>query len=308
MKPPEVLGGLGPDPQNGPSSLSATGAVIVGEASSQTINLGDSVGFRTLCTSEGLTFLQYLAPVASAIAHAATAVSPDGTAIAGASRAPSSESQQSWLLQDRVITQLPLDVIAGDGDHQLGLSTTGHVIVGRRKTVSSEATEAVVWTQAAGAQTVQDILADGGIEVSADQLQWAVGISGDGQHIAGHGTSEAGTKISWIVDLGQPSDIDGDDEGACNILNGDFDIDGDVDGDDLTTWQQGYGLSSGATFADGDANADGNVDGNDFLIWQRNVNSLPEPSSFVPEPSSIALIMLGFFGVAFANSRPRQSS
>ena len=304
---PDVFGGLGLDPQFSANDLSATGAVIVGHTTNAAINLGRRRAFRTLCTREGRRHLQYLEPIASAESHTGTSVSPDGTAVAGFS-VGATHTPQSWLLHDGVTTPLPFDVNLAD---YLGLSTTGQVVVGRRRTTEGSGVlgspEAIVWTQAAGARSVQDILGDAGIEVSAAQLQRAVGISGDGQHIAGYGTSEAGKEISWIVDLGQPSDTDGDDEGVCNILDGDFDIDGDVDGIDLMTWQQGYGLIGGATFAEGDADADGNVDGNDFLIWQRNVNSHPEPSSFVPEPSSIALITLGLFGVAFANSRTRLS-
>ena len=76
------------------------------------------------------------------------------------------------------------------------------------------------------------------------------------------------------------------------VLAGDFDSDGDVDGDDFLLWQNGFPVSAGATLLDGDADADGDVDGDDFLIWQ---NSFPYPTaiSSVPEPNSLAMLALG---------------
>ncbi|MBN1854538.1 MAG: DUF4832 domain-containing protein, partial [Pirellulales bacterium] len=74
------------------------------------------------------------------------------------------------------------------------------------------------------------------------------------------------------------------------ILDSDFDRDGDVDGEDLVTWQCNYGLFSPEG---GDADRDGDVDGNDFLIWQYQTGNLPSSelaSRAVPELSSWLLI------------------
>ncbi len=57
-------------------------------------------------------------------------------------------------------------------------------------------------------------------------------------------------------------------------ISGDFDLDGDVDGDDLIRWQTGYGTISGADIADGDADEDQDVDGTDFLVWQHNHSAM----------------------------------
>ena len=75
-------------------------------------------------------------------------------------------------------------------------------------------------------------------------------------------------------------------------IRGDFDSDGDVDGDDFLIWQNGFPIFTGAALLDGDADVDGDVDGDDFLIWQ---NSFPYPTaiSSVPEPNSLALLALG---------------
>lgn len=53
----------------------------------------------------------------------------------------------------------------------------------------------------------------------------------------------------------------------------DFDLDGDVDGDDFFVWGDNFGLQLGAAKTQGDADDDGDVDGNDFLIWQANFGS-----------------------------------
>ena len=75
-------------------------------------------------------------------------------------------------------------------------------------------------------------------------------------------------------------------------IPGDFDSDGDADGDDFLVWQNGFPTSTGATLLDGDADGDEDVDGDDFLIWQ---NSFPYPAALskTPEPASLGLLALG---------------
>ena len=74
---------------------------------------------------------------------------------------------------------------------------------------------------------------------------------------------------------------------------GDFDGDGDVDGDDFLLWQRNFPVLDGtAGSSSGDANGDGNVDGDDFLVWQENF-PYPTVLSSVPEPNSLMLLALG---------------
>jgi hypothetical protein len=54
---------------------------------------------------------------------------------------------------------------------------------------------------------------------------------------------------------------------------GDFDSDGDTDGDDLNLWGAGFGMALGARLVDGDDNANGAVNGADFLNWQNNFST-----------------------------------
>lgn len=91
---------------------------------------------------------------------------------------------------------------------------------------------------------------------------------------------------------------------------GDFNLDGTVDGADLAVWKAGFGAASGASFRDGDNDRDGDVDGSDFLGWQRafgNAAATSEkPSAIVPEPSMIAMAGGGAVALCLGTSRRRR--
>jgi hypothetical protein len=74
------------------------------------------------------------------------------------------------------------------------------------------------------------------------------------------------------------------------ITSADFDVDSDVDADDLAIWQTAYGTNSN----DGDADFDGDTDGRDFLLWQRQFTGAGGPLSAVtvPEPASLVMLMM----------------
>jgi hypothetical protein len=71
-------------------------------------------------------------------------------------------------------------------------------------------------------------------------------------------------------------------------LAADFDEDGDVDADDLASWNAGFGVATGASHMQGDADANGSVDGGDFLDWQRQLGGNPAVAATMtaPEPST----------------------
>jgi hypothetical protein len=70
------------------------------------------------------------------------------------------------------------------------------------------------------------------------------------------------------------------------IYTADFDLDGDVDGDDLTQWEGDFGVNDLS-----DADNDGDSDGADFLAWQQQVGSVPvaPAAGAVPEPGALAM-------------------
>jgi hypothetical protein len=74
-------------------------------------------------------------------------------------------------------------------------------------------------------------------------------------------------------------------------IPGDFDDDGNVDGDDLTLWKAAFGQT-----AVGDADNDGDSDGADFLVWQRNLGAgapAAGAAGVVPEPAALTIAVLG---------------
>ena len=74
-----------------------------------------------------------------------------------------------------------------------------------------------------------------------------------------------------------------------SAFTADFDLDGDVDADDLTQWQGDFGPN-----ANSDADGDGDSDGFDFLTWQQQFGSgapLLAASRSVPEPEAVQLTL-----------------
>lgn len=78
-----------------------------------------------------------------------------------------------------------------------------------------------------------------------------------------------------------------------SLLTADFDGDGDVDADDLTTWEGAYGMN-----ADADADGDGDSDGSDFLVWQQQFGSSSTAAVAVPEPTSLCVLLIGLAMIA----------
>jgi len=97
---------------------------------------------------------------------------------------------------------------------------------------------------------------------------------------------------SFLVDYapagGAATDVVLSDFIAANTA--DFDLDGDVDGNDFTTWRQAFGINGKA-----DADRDGDSDGFDFLTWQQQFDASVAAlatSQAVPEPSSMLIAAL----------------
>ena len=89
-------------------------------------------------------------------------------------------------------------------------------------------------------------------------------------------------------------------------VDGDFNADGFVDGEDLAQWAAGYGASGAATHLQGDADYDLDVDGADFLAWQRQSGSAGSASAptAVPEPAALVLTIVGSSQLSCWRRRP----
>jgi hypothetical protein len=74
------------------------------------------------------------------------------------------------------------------------------------------------------------------------------------------------------------------------IASGDYDRNGDVDGNDFLRWQREAGTTT-AAFAGADGNGDGMVDAADLAIWQEafGAGNATAPDGAVPEPSACCL-------------------
>lgn len=89
---------------------------------------------------------------------------------------------------------------------------------------------------------------------------------------------------------------------------GDFDEDGDIDGDDLMQWRSGFGTETAALPMQGNADGDGDVDGRDFLIWQRGGSTTIVPGAqlaAIPEPSGLALMAFAAGALAIRRRQRR---
>lgn len=87
----------------------------------------------------------------------------------------------------------------------------------------------------------------------------------------------------------------------------DFNEDGSVDGNDFLVWQRNVGIDSGALYGQGDGNRDGAVNGQDLALWKfyfaEASDGAPELAAAIPEPSSIAMCLLGAIGIQFGRNR-----
>jgi hypothetical protein len=92
----------------------------------------------------------------------------------------------------------------------------------------------------------------------------------------------------------------------------DFNQDYLVDGADLATWRDGYGITGPAARLDGDADGDLDVDGADFLNWQRQLGggavAAPGLASAapVPEPEIGAMLFTGLASMLRRKKRNRR--
>jgi hypothetical protein len=82
-----------------------------------------------------------------------------------------------------------------------------------------------------------------------------------------------------------------------NLIDGDYNADGEVDEADYAVWNANFGATAGAGLA-ADGNGDNIVDAADFTIWRDNLGNSVRAigaggGSAVPEPTAIALVVAG---------------
>lgn len=99
--------------------------------------------------------------------------------------------------------------------------------------------------------------------------------------------------------------------GLVAALPADFNLDGQVDVRDLSTWAVGF--AKGTQFLQGDADLNGQVDVSDLSIWAVNFAATPTQGSIamvtenaataIPEPGTLGLLGLGMLAMS---RRPRR--
>jgi hypothetical protein len=193
-----------------------------------------------------------------------------------------------------------IDTFASDFDTDLGVySETGAIVMQNDDAGGMVQSEVDLYN---GLPAGDYIAAIGGFNTIFDDVYEVIpgDAGGDyGLNVAGH-QFEGTLAASEVAYVGfSISDV---------ASAGDFDKDGDVDGDDFLAWQGGFGTASGALKSDGDYDNDGDVDGDDFLGWQDEFGSPGEGGSQgavqgVPEPNSIMLLAAGAVGLGMWRRR-----
>jgi glucose/arabinose dehydrogenase len=76
------------------------------------------------------------------------------------------------------------------------------------------------------------------------------------------------------------------------IPEGDYDRDGDVDGDDMLRWQQTLGVAQ-ANFTGADGDGSGLVDAADLEVWGQHFGASAFSQRTIPEPNAAVLVLVG---------------
>lgn len=134
-----------------------------------------------------------------------------------------------------------------------------------------------------------------------------------------------GSIVDFVLGNGLADNIFGDEtflraiilvpEYQTTAIPGDANVDGKVDGSDVTiladNWQAGVsGGDSNVTWEMGDFNGDGKVDGSDVTIladnWQYGVTAAN--TAAVPEPPAIALFLSALLAAGFVSARKKYNA
>lgn len=106
---------------------------------------------------------------------------------------------------------------------------------------------------------------------------------------------------NWLEDLNVDGVVNIQDvqtliSDIARTVNGDFDLDRDVDGGDFLTLQTGMGTITGSFYNLGDADLNGTIDRSDLAIWEakygtQGIATPVSETTVVPEPCTLAMIL-----------------
>ncbi len=152
----------------------------------------------------------------------------------------------------------------------------------------------------AGSVLTFDILGDAGPDgdfnddssydcLDVDALSMAIAASSSDLSfdLTGDGQVDGDDLSSWLAEAGAENLASGN-----PYLPADMDLNGAVDGEDFFVWNK-HRFTDTSRFCEGDVNADGAADGVDFFLWNDYAFMSSRTGSSVPEPALGSLMLLG---------------
>ena len=175
------------------NGVSADGSIVVGNATTSEIAfIWDAAnGMRPLFPGQTSS-------------SSALAISSDGTTIVGY-RTISGPGQKAFRWTETAGLQYLRDPTITANSQALAVSADGATIVGWARSVTGPpTTDAFVWSEGTGMQTVSSRLSAQGVDLTGWTLSRATAVSADGTTIAGSGLNPNGRAEAWIAVLPEP--------------------------------------------------------------------------------------------------------
>jgi hypothetical protein len=190
----------------------------------------------------------------------------------------------------RMLSNMPVGnvrfAIPTTGTHAYAQNTWFHAAY----VYDGEGTAKLYWTKVDASVTQANLLQTFTVDSNGDPIVDPTGTISGPLVLGNEGRSTMDEGVRGLMDeirissvARGPSDFI---FGSVSSIPGDFDGDGNVDGDDFATWQMNFPMASDAEKEHGDGDGDGDVDGADFVVWQTN---FPFPSAVTPVPEPAAM-------------------
>ena len=182
--------------------VSADGSIIAGNVGDQAIRWTQATGFQLLGqqprgTSSNPT--GGILPIDPPIVVDASSIhaqnkSPIVPPIVGFS------TSQAWdMTPDGPVIVIVPPIVGFSTSQAWDMTPDGSMIVGGG--FSAHGSDAFIWTQKDGMQSLTDMLVQGGVDLAGWQLGWARGVSDNGQVIIGSGINPQGQYQAWVIIL-----------------------------------------------------------------------------------------------------------